>query len=301
MRNYIADIGARRFQEKTLKTRIYKEPPKQPTSTPASSAPSTSAPSQPQEQAPQDETLFAEPPKDVEPAEVMGSRKAPSPEDLENMKDTLSSFYNRWVEECQGASKLNGLTWAEFCPREPATEQALRFIWERGHEFVQEFQNECCRAYNVTNYPRQLRPWVAETEWTLQRMAMMGWLPRSLLHPRDRAIRKPANEGGDEFLDPGNLSLEMFVYIFRLWKYCDTVGYDATIRVHPDEYGSKPNRSSKGPVNLRGNIVEAMSRDLQVVGSWANPWPWRERAAAAAAAKGFRKGSGRSSSWGPSR
>ena len=286
--------AARRHEEGTLQTRLYFEPTPAP-SPPASSGPSASTPPEPTDAALQD-TIFATPPGDVEPAEVQGSKKAPTPEEFEKLKDALSEFYNRWVEECQGADKLNGMTWAPCCPDTPAAREALAFIYQRGQEFLESFQNDCCRAHDVKGYPRVLRPWLAETEWTLAQLARRGWLPRSLLHPRDRAIRKPANEGGGEFLDPGNLSLETFVYVFRLWKYCDTIGYDATIRVHPEEYGSKSNRSSKGPVNLRGNIVEAMSRDLQVVGSWEIPRKWTERAAAC---KGKQKGAGPWRSWGP--
>jgi hypothetical protein len=111
-----------------------------------------------------DNTAFVSPPKNVEPAAVQGSKQAPSPEECEKMKVTLSDFYNRWVEECQGADKLNSLTWAHYCPNVPATQEALSFIFNRGQQFVDGFQNDCCRAHNVQDYPRQVRPWLAETE-----------------------------------------------------------------------------------------------------------------------------------------
>ena len=204
MRDFAFKVAARRHAEGTLQTRIYFEPAPAP-SEPASSGPSASTPPEPTDAALQD-TIFATPPGDVEPAEVQGSKKAPTPEEIEKLKDTLSDFYNRWVEECQGADKFNGMTWAAYCPDTPAAREALAFIYQRGQEFLESFQNDCCRAHDVKGYPRVLRPWLAETEWTLAQLARRGWLPRSLLHPRDRAIRKPANEGGDELLDPGTLS-----------------------------------------------------------------------------------------------
>ena len=112
------------------------------------------------------------------------------------MNKTLSDFCNRWVEECQGASKLNAMTWAEFCcPKTPAAQEALTKIFQTRPGVRGGFQNDCCRAYNVQERPRQLFPWVADAEWTLQRMIRRGRLPRSLLHPHGRAIRKPAGEG----------------------------------------------------------------------------------------------------------
>ena len=42
------------------------------------------------------------------------------------------------------------------------------------------------------------------------------------------------------------------------------------------EYGEKANKSAKGPVNIRGNIVEAMTKNLQEPGTLRYPRTQKE-------------------------
>ena len=55
----------------------------------------------------------------------------------------------------------------------------------------------------------------------------------------------------------------------RLWRFTDVIGMDPVFRQPQQEYGHRANKSSKGPVNLRGNIVEASVKDLQKMGGSA--------------------------------
>ena len=117
-------------------------------------------------------------------------------------------------------------------------------------------------------------------ERTLYAMEQRGELPYWLMHPNDRHIRDDAAAAADGFTDPGNMVLDTLVHALRLWQYCDASKASLVVRQSGHEYGHRANRSSAGPVNLRGNIVEAMSRNLQQTGSkmprqrWKNSDPY---------------------------
>ena len=110
------------------------------------------------------------------------------------------------------------------------------------------------------------RVWLGEFERCLKHMAKRGMLPYWLKRPHDRNIREDASEGAEGFSDPGNYILDQLVHCWRLWHYYEASRSDMVIRQSVHEYGHKSNMSSKGPVNLRGNIVEAMTKNLQTEG-----------------------------------
>merc|ERR1712026_524359 len=117
-------------------------------------------------------------------------------------------------------------------------------------------------------------------------MQQRNQLPYWLRKPHDKHIREAAALSADGFTDPGNLVLDTFAHALRLWQYCEPSRASLVVRQSPHDYGHRANRSSTGPVNLRGNIVEAMSRNLQHTGSkvpkgWTKEydpywWYWTE-------------------------
>ena len=116
----------------------------------------------------------------------------------------------------------------------------------------------------VTN----LRLITVECYWTFSHMASMGWLPRNITRPSDKYIRAAAGACCSEhFVDPGNLQWDILFHILRLDRFVSIDAVERVIRTAPAEYGSSSNKSSKGAVNLRGNILEAALRDLQWMGS----------------------------------
>ena len=69
------------------------------------------------------------------------------------------------------------------------------------------------------------------------------------------------------FVDPGNLTWDIIYHILRLDSYVAVAHADPILRTAPGEYGSTSNKSSVGPVNLRGNVLEAVLGDLQSMGA----------------------------------
>ena len=111
------------------------------------------------------------------------------------------------------------------------------------------------------------RVWLAEMERVLKMMARRNRLPYWLLRPHERNIRDDAAESATGSTDPGNYVLDIVVHSLRLWQYCEASRTVLVMRQSIKDYGEKGNKSSAGPVNLRGNIVEAMQKNLQQVGS----------------------------------
>ena len=176
----------------------------------------------------------------------------------------------RWAErmsemvECM--NKLDRVDWLDSTPDKREYADALDWIFERGLEYCDTFMNGSLQAWSMGGYPRYIRPWFSETERVYKALARRGWIPFWMKHPRDKWIRPDAAESATGFVDPGNLTLDVFVHVFRLWRFIDVIGFDAAIRQPQHPYGHKTNMSSKGPVNLRGNIVEASLKDLQKMG-----------------------------------
>ena len=74
--------------------------------------------------------------------------------------------------------------------------------------------------------------------------------------------------------DPGKYDLDAFVHAMRLWQYWEASRADLVMQQPIAEYGRRSNKSAKGPVNLRGNIIEAMTKSLQLM-DHLKPHHWK--------------------------
>ena len=91
-----------------------------------------------------------------------------------------------------------------------------------------------------------------------------NWLPREIRQPHDKRIRDKAL-GAKGGWDPGNVDFDVVASLLRVWQVADNVSVDRVTRVAAKEYGSRGNKSADGPVNLRGNIIEASLRWTQAM------------------------------------
>jgi len=173
----------------------------------------------------------------------------------------------RWNEQVQCVDKLEQITWMKHLPSDPSMLAASQWIFQNGMKFCTQFQNGCLQLWHFPDFPGLLRAWTTEMEVCLDHMSRRAFLPKWLLEPHDRNIRMDASQAADGFIDPGNLILDVFVHIFRLWRFPLDRYKQQVLRQPIAEYGASANKSAKGPVNLRGNIVEAISRNLQSMGS----------------------------------
>ena len=219
-----------------------------------------------------------------EPEEIdhaVGLPKAANEDDKEAEEESpeaaqlVQEKMERWNEQVKCVELLNKMKWLTRLDDTAENYNALRIIFENGMAYCRDFTNDVILPWNLSQWPLNPRVWLAEMERTLYQMRKRKKLPRWLEHPSDRNIRNDASDAADGFTDPGNLVLDVLVHALRLWHYCDASKASMVIRQSPHEYGHRGNRSSVGPVNLRGNIVEAMSRDLQRNASWV-PRSWKK-------------------------
>ena len=178
-------------------------------------------------------------------------------------KTVPTADMERWAESVESVAMLERLTWLSEIADSPENAAALSLIFREGMEYCNKFMDGVLLPWKIQDWPLSPRIWLGEQERTLKAMAKRGCLPRWLRRPHDKNIREDASEGAEGFSDPGNFVLDVLVHALRMWQYCEASRVQAVIKQSIHEYGHPANKSSSGPVNLRGNIVEAMTKDLQ--------------------------------------
>jgi hypothetical protein len=169
----------------------------------------------------------------------------------------------RWSEEDFCREQLDNLTWATSIPVHVDTKEQMLQVRNAVEKYMENFEHGVTHQWDIAKFPLNPRIWIAETIWTLEALNATGHLPVAMTQPGDKHIREDAGNAADGFDDPGNLELDIVVNVLRLWKFVSGFKVEAVRRIAPGEYGSRGNKSSKGPVNLRGNIIEAASIQLQ--------------------------------------
>ena len=126
-------------------------------------------------------------------------------------------------------------------------------------------------------------PWsmtqvIAEIHLTFQCFIKQGVrIPENLKWPRDKSLRSTAAHDG--YVDYGNMVWEAMFWSGRFYKF---FGHSVEHFVHMcacpnDQYGTATNKSSHGPVNMRGNILESLLNFLyegmQEERSWSSSTP----------------------------
>ena len=73
--------------------------------------------------------------------------------------------------------------------------------------------------------------------------------------------------------DPGNVNLDLTFYLMCLWEFMTPNALQDILKLNWRDYGSKGNKSSHGPMNFRGNVLEALmghchERSINVSGGY---------------------------------
>lgn len=206
-------------------------------------------------------------PKEKPVEEANQTNPEEADEDSENEKSSLEQDMERWVEMVDGVNMLNRIDWLTNVVDNEENWKQLDKIFMEGMSYCKKFQDRVLLPWNVSDWPRNPRLWLGEMERVLQVMSFKRQIPHWLHRPHDRYIRNDASEAAAGFSDPGNYTLDVIVHALRLWNYCEASRAERVIYQPISEYGASANKSAKGPVNLRGNIIEAMTKCLQKTGS----------------------------------
>ena len=156
------------------------------------------------------------------------------------------------------------------------TEQDLTFVpldhchdWEIMMSMLQEYMvsfntmkfHEIVRS---DSFPTSLRVWTSATVSALYELGRRRLIPKWITTATDSGARAAANQAPAGYQDPGNVILDMFIHVTAFWNLMSDRSIERFLRVH-GSYGSNANKSSHGPVNLRGNVVEGLLGHLQKV------------------------------------
>ena len=179
----------------------------------------------------------------------------------EEAKATVVEHVERIEEEsmCRDLVIRNNLI---FLPWSDTLYSDNHKLFSLVQEYVESFTEESTRTFDMTTWPSDARMYVQECVWFFEALAARGWTPNNLRSPRDRNIRVAAGDVHPAFSDPGNLVLDQVIHILRLWRFVSSARIDALLRVAPQPYGDPGNMSASGPINLRGNVIEALLHDL---------------------------------------
>ena len=205
----------------------------------------------------------------VEQAQVLAIEDVDEEDPTANQAspDELENAMERWVEMVESVEMLEAITWLSEVPENADNLHAMTTIFNHGMKYCTKFNDGVLLPWKMDDWPLNPRVWLAEMERTLGFMARRNMVPYWLRRPHDRNIRDDAGKSADGSTDPGNYILDMVVHSLRLWQYCEAGRIDRVMKQSIAEYGENANKSSHGPVNLRGNIVEAMQRNLQQTGT----------------------------------
>ena len=217
----------------------------------------------------EDTTRPAAPPNAVKDLDAVAADAGADPaakKQAEQVKATEKKI-DRYAEAVLCLEMLNKVNWLSDMPNIDEYGEDLTTIFHEGMAYVEHYQHGTLLPWNLDNWPLNPRVWLGEMERALACLAQRGILPKWLTSPHDRHIRQDACDAADGFPDPGNEVLDVLVHALRLWKYVTASKVELVIRQSTHEYGASRNRSSIGPVNFRGNIVEAMTKQLQEAGA----------------------------------
>jgi hypothetical protein len=208
-------------------------------------------------------------------ASSSAAAEAPMPEPDPALA-VVEEHMTRIDEESRCREIVSRLAWADYVPNRPKLQEEWWALEMLAGEYIETFLEGLTRDYDTTQFPRNMRLWVSETIWYFDALAEKGWTPRSLHMPHDKFIRNAANQVDEHIGDPGNLCFDVTIHVLRLWRYIGETRLQKVMRVAPQAYGERGNKSSKGPVNLRGNIIEALISDLQRMAVDRPPKGWHK-------------------------
>ena len=174
----------------------------------------------------------------------------------------------RMHEEAHCRALLDGMRWALYVPDTEEHRLSLQQLGLVATEYVECFSNATIHELGKhLELPLSCRVWLSETRRALDQMAKFGWMPRFVTHVHDKFIRTHANNAPETWHDPGNYVLDVAVNALRLWQFVNVSHAAKVTQVSQATYGSSANKSAKGPVNLRGNILEALLGHCQNIAS----------------------------------
>lgn len=144
--------------------------------------------------------------------------------------------------------------------------QSMRRTGPYGTELQAAFEHYAQKGENPFiaghyDLPLSVSQVVAEIQLTIDAMLSKRMiLPAWLVLPKDQSLRRQANQLPYEFIDPGNMVFEAMFHLAGLSRLvAQSEEHMRNMMMLPAApYADQTNKSSVGPVNRRGNLIEGM-------------------------------------------
>ena len=163
------------------------------------------------------------------------------------------------AETLSATTVLQKMSWRHSCPNTTEHWVCFKAIMTFCREFIRNPQLHAVQDFMLKeDFPTSMRAWCIMPWAALKVLEQRREIPRFLAAPTDRKIRDHANLAPDFYQDPGNKNLDLTFYVLSLWEFMTPMVLPEVLKLSWKEYGSRGEKSSDGPMNFRGNVLEAL-------------------------------------------
>lgn len=188
--------------------------------------------------------------------------------------DEREQNQKRVAEALSATDLLSKMSWLHECPDTEQHRHCFVAMMDFCREHIRDPALQSVQAFmQKPEFPSSLRAWSIMPWAALKELEKRGQLPRFLTAPTDAKIRLHANLAPEFYADPGNVNLDVTFYLLCLWEFMTPISLVDILKLSWKEYGSRGEKSSQGPMNFRGNVLEALmgychERSIKVSGGY---------------------------------
>ena len=154
---------------------------------------------------------------------------------------------------------LSKMSWIHDCPNTSRHGDCFTAIMDFCRDHIHDPALQSVQAFmQKPEFPSSMRAWSIMPWAALKELETRRKLPRFFAEPTDFKIRGHANLAPDFYDDPGNVNLDLTFYVLCLWEFMTPMSLENILKLSWKEYGTRGEKSSKGPMNFRGNVLEAL-------------------------------------------
>ena len=178
------------------------------------------------------------------------------------------------AEALSATDLLNKMSWLHNCPNTMWHWNSFVAIMDFCREHILHPALQSVQSFmQKREFPSSMRAWSIMPWAALKELERRGQVPRFLAAPTDAKIRLHANLAPEFYDDPGNVNLDLTFYVLCLWDFICPYALHDILKLSWKDYGTRGEKSSAGPMNFRGNVLEALigychDRSINVPGGY---------------------------------
>ena len=187
-----------------------------------------------------------------------GPSKAPwlKKKRMVRMQEEIRTNAKRIAEFNICLKKLQHATWMDRLP--VSHEADLRKVLDMFNKFCSENTCNYGNVFSDPGFSDSMLAWNMTCYQCLRTLAWRGMLPEWWRSPTDKVLKMHAGASADEYHDPGNENLETLWFAWKVWTFLDARCVDTLCSPNLKQYGSTSQKSGRGKVNYRGNMLESI-------------------------------------------